>query len=374
MRTRTSRLVRSIGSGVAAAALVVACTASPATALGAVGDTETFKTIVAGVNQTNGELNNSCKLEAGIEISVKDSQGQISINSAIQTDGVRSHEYITSSVGDGSGHMTTVNNALKDMVTGEAFYENGIYTSNLSSGGLKGMRVWGLLGTLGGSNESWYQSVTPPAALGSLEPAFICQTFQSTYRTLVASIQNMASLPDTDVVFTVQPDQVHPGRTFYFISQSGGPVASEVEVYINELGSATYIVATVRTIDEEFRTAIGFNAIGDAVVVPPLPQERIFTVGEMNRAVAKFTVPKVRTLAVSIQKAAERAAKLAKGSAKNKVTAALIRSKAKTIVTSKSGVISRTYTGGVRLQARKNGITTFYCVTASGSKAKIDFC
>lgn len=373
MRQRTLDLVRSTVAVVITTALFLAGSASPASAA-TFGESPLFQAVTAGLSQTSATLAAQCKFDVLVAIELRQQSEAARVENRLQTDGVSSHEVVSSWLGDGSGQFEIVNDAEQSLITGEAFYSKGKYTSNLSSGALKGIDIGSLLYMLGGNNESFFQSASAPAGLGSLKPGDVCADIRDQFAQMSAAIRALEKLPVENAVFTQEPNPLFPGNTSYLIDQSSMNGSAQIRLERDATGAAVFISSNIVTVDTEIRTAIHFMALGDAVVVP-VPAGRVFTIAEMNIATVRFYLdPKVRSYAVSVQRVVERAAKFAKGAAKNKVTATMIQVKAKPLVPAKSGMKLQKISGGVKISGSKSGVTSSFCLRASGAKALLTSC
>ena len=375
MRTRTSRLVRSIGSATAALALVLAGSASPASAAGTIGDDPIFQAMSAAMSKTASALTSTCKVDFLVSIHAVQGTDLVQNDDWVQTDGVSSHEKLSSWEGTDGGDTYPVNDPDTGMLTGESFYEGGTYVSNLNGGAYKGISVAALLDRYFGNSNAFYRSAAAPDGLGTLVPSEVCISLKSQWIKLSGVIESLASVPSNTVIVHSYPNPLNLANTYAEISRTADGTTATFRVEIDAQGTATYMATEVQATGLSLWTVIMFNALGDSVVVPALPTKSIVSISEMNIAAVRFYLdPKVRAYAVDVQRGVERAAKFAKGKAKNKVTAVMIQAKTKAVVTKKTGMTYKKITGGVKIYGAKSGVTSAFCVTASGSKAKIDFC
>lgn len=374
MRTRTSRLVRSIGSATAALALVFAGSASPAGAAAPLGDNPVFQEMTAALNATAALLTSNCRVDVYGVIDAGVGSDYIRTTTRFRTDGVSSHVDLKSYTSAGGSVYTLVNDFDEGLLSGQTFYSAGKYTSNMTLGSLKKIKVAALLKVLGGTTSDYYQSATVPEGMSSLKPSDYCINLKLKYADLVATVQNVAQLTDGIWYVMTEVDPVDPTRTNFTLVGTGD-ANTRITVKRDRDGIADFIEASAATDALYLKTSLTFVDFGDAVVVPPLPAVRVFTVAQMNTAGVRVVLdPKVKSYAVSVSKAVEKAAKAAKGAAKNKVTAGLIQSKATPLVPAKSGMKLKKITGGVKIYGTKSGVTSAFCVRASGSKALVASC
>lgn len=359
---------------VASVALLSGLAAAPAQAA-TLGEDPNFQAAQAAITKLSDALATSCAFTADVVGQATYSGNGVLIEGSMSTDGVsRTRNEVKSYVVQ-NGTLTPYTDPAEGMVNAEAFYSAGKYILNDTDRDWKGYSLASILTFLGGTGTDYYESTTAPTGFSSLVPAQVCASMRSAYQRLVDVFALVRELPSTDVQVSVFDVAQTPARKRYEFFQSANGSDSRITIVEDETGMARSIGSDTNVQGSILSTGISFRELGAEVVVPPVPSAHVYTIAELNAGRVKIELNgRFVALPNKVAKAAIKAAKSAKGSAKNKVTANLIRKNAALQIKYWPGVKMKNIVGGSKFYMTKSGVTLGFCVTASGATANVAVC